>query len=49
MMMSKPSADCTPAACETIIKNSTDYFMGPVQYYIGWGRLNAKKAVDATP
>ena len=49
MMMSKPSADCTPANCESILKNNTDYFMGPVQYYIGWGRLNAKKAVDATP
>lgn len=49
MMMSKPSADCAPATCESIIKNNTDYFMGPVQYYIGWGRLNARKALDGTP
>lgn len=49
MMMSKPSADCTPAACESIIKNNLDFFMGPIQYPIGWGRLNAKKALDATP
>lgn len=49
MMMSKPSADCAPAVCESILKNNTDFFMGPVQYYIGWGRLNALKAVNATP
>ncbi|MGN6151554.1 MAG: S8 family peptidase [Lysobacteraceae bacterium] len=49
MMMSRPSADCLPAACENIVKTGTDYFMGPVQYPIGWGRLNALKAINATP
>lgn len=49
MMMSKPSVDCAPAVCESILKNNTDFFMGPVQYYIGWGRLNALKALNATP
>lgn len=49
MMMSKPSVDCTPAACESILKSNTDFFMGPVQFPIGTGRLNAKKALDATP
>ena len=49
MMMSKPSVDCTPATCESILKNNLDFFMGPIQYPVGWGRLNAKKALDATP
>lgn len=49
MMMSKPSADCVPATCESILKTNSDLFMGPVQYYIGWGRLNALKALNATP
>ena len=49
MMMSKPSVDCLPATCESILKNNVDFFMGPVQYWIGNGRLNARKALDATP
>ena len=49
MMMSKPSADCLPATCETLIKTNSDLFMGPVQYPIGWGRVNALKAINATP
>lgn len=49
MMMSKPSIDCLPATCESILKNNVDFFMGPVQYWIGNGRLNARKALDATP
>ncbi|MFZ2753058.1 MAG: S8 family serine peptidase [Lysobacteraceae bacterium] len=49
MMMSKPSADSAPAVRESILKTNSDVFMGPAQYYIGWGRLNALKALNATP
>lgn len=49
MMMSKPSADCAPAVCEQILKENSDLFMGPPQYPLGWGRLNALKAINATP
>jgi len=46
MMMSKPTADCLPAACETTLKATVDGFMGPVQYWIGGGRLNAFRALN---
>lgn len=46
MMMSKPTADCLPAACEATLRSTADFFMGPVQYWIGVGRLNALRALN---
>ncbi len=51
MMQSKPSVDCTPSACETLIKNNRKPFgvAPPAATPIGTGIINAQQTVNATP
>jgi serine protease len=51
MMRSKPSTDCTPSACETLIKNNRKPFgvVPPAGTPIGTGIINAQQTINATP
>ena len=50
MMRSKPSTDCTPSACESIIKaNVKPFGATPSPGPLGTGIINAQAAVNATP
>ena len=51
MMRSKPSVDCTPAACETLIKTNRKPFgvLPPAATPIGTGIIDALKTINATP
>ncbi len=51
LMQSKPSVDCTPAACETLVKNNVKAFgvLPPAATPIGTGIINALKTVTNTP
>jgi serine protease len=49
MMQSKPSVDCTPAACETLIKNNRKPFGVAPPQPIGTGIINAQQTINATP
>lgn len=49
LMHSKPSADCLPAACESIIKANTKPFGVAPPQYIGTGIINVLKTLNATP
>ncbi len=51
LMHSKPSVDCTPAACESLIKTNIKAFgvVPPAATPIGTGIINALKTVTNTP
>lgn len=51
MMRSKPSTDCTPSACETLIKNNRKPFgvVPPAATPMGTGIIDALKTINATP
>ncbi len=51
MMRSKPSVDCTPAVCETLIKSNPKAFgvLPPAATPIGTGIIDALKTINATP
>jgi serine protease len=51
MMHSKPSADCTPAQCEALLRNNVKPFgiAPPVGQLMGTGVINALKTLNATP
>lgn len=51
MMHSKPSADCLPASCESIIKANTKPFgvAPPAAQPIGTGIIDALRTLNATP
>ena len=49
LMHSKPSADCLPATCESIIKANTKPFGVAPPQYIGTGIINVLKTLNATP
>ncbi len=49
LMHSKPSADCLPAACESIIKANTKPFGVAPPQPIGTGIIDALKTLNATP
>ncbi len=51
MMRSKPSVDCTPSACETLIKNNRKPFgvVPPAATPMGTGIIDALKTINATP
>ena len=51
MMRSKSSVDCTPSACETLIKNNRKAFgvVPPAATPIGTGIIDALRTINATP
>ncbi|MGN6153699.1 MAG: S8 family peptidase [Lysobacteraceae bacterium] len=49
MMHSKPSADCLPATCESIIKANVKPFGAAPPQPIGTGIIDALKTINATP
>ncbi len=49
LMHSKPSADCAPASCESIIKANTKPFGAPPPQPLGTGIIDALKTLNATP
>jgi serine protease len=51
LMQSKPSVDCTPAACETLVKTNVKTFgvVPPAATPIGTGIINALQTVTNTP
>ncbi len=49
LMQSKPSVDCTPAQCESIIKANTKPFGVAPPQPIGNGIIDALRTINATP
>lgn len=49
MMHSKPSTDCLPATCESIIKANVKAFGVAPPQPIGTGIIDAQKTINATP
>jgi serine protease len=48
-MHSKPSTDCLPATCESIIKANVKAFGVAPPQPIGTGIIDALKTINATP
>ncbi len=49
MMHSKPSTDCTPAQCESLIKNNRKPFGVAPPQPMGTGIIDALRTINATP